>query len=184
MAEKRLTVECANNWLLVSWSGLSRAEHDQTVETLRSISGAMYDAASKSWRVPVHQADRLIAALPDASYSYDAICQAVDAASGRIDRFMRNLRALGVHFVERDGHVLAFGDNVSPLVQHLVTERNAAAIAWLRENPEHATVSGAAASAPEYSAESWRQAELLATSLHNAAHNQYRQEMRWKKKKS
>lgn len=59
MAEKHVTVECSGGVLLVSWSGLSRAEHDKIVATLRGISGAAYAAESKSWHVPARQADRL-----------------------------------------------------------------------------------------------------------------------------
>lgn len=167
-----VTVECGAGMLLVSWRGLTRAEHDRAVTALRTISGAVYDAEGKLWRVPVRQADRLYEALPGASYSYDAICAVVDAADGRIDRFMRNLRALGVRFAMQDDQVIAYGAHVSPLVQRLVSERSVAAAAWLRDNPERADTQPAEPAAPVTNAETWRQAELLGAALHNAAQKQ------------
>lgn len=177
-----MSVVVADGALRISWEQEPRWRHDDYCAALREISGVRYDPNIRSWLCPLRNADRILEAFPHASYDYDAICAAVDAASGRVDRFMRNLRALGVRFEERAGHVLAFGDNVSPLVRELVAERNAAARAWLAENPEVASASGAPATPPACSAEEWRQAELLAASLHNAARNQYRQERRWKNK--
>lgn len=173
-----VTVDCSDDMLLVSWRGLTRAEHDRAVTAVRAISGAVYDAEEKLWRVPVRQADRLYEALPDASYSYDAICAAVDAAATRIDRFMRNLRALGVRFDLRAGRVLALGDNVSPLVQQLVAERNTAALAWLSEHPAEPAAAPAPAPQPLLDGEAVRQAALLAQSLRNAAKNQQRNQQR------
>lgn len=177
-----VTVDCSDDMLLVSWRGLTRAEHDRAVTAVRAISGAVYDAEEKLWRVPVRQADRLYEALLDASYSYDAICAAVDAAATRIDRFMRNLRALGVRFDLRAGRVLALGDNVSPLVQQLVDERNAAAEAWLHDHPEPVAVSPLCPATPSVDAKTWRQGELFRAALHNAARNQYVYEQRvWRR---
>lgn len=177
-----VTVECGDGVLLVSWRGLTRAEHDRAVAALRAISGAAYDAEEKLWRVPVRQADRLYEALPGASYSYDAICAVVDTADGRIDRFMRNLRALGVRFELRAGRVLALGDNVSPLVQQLVDERGAAAEVWLHDHPETPIVLPCSPADSPVDGETWRQGELFRAALHNAARNQYVYEQRgWRR---
>lgn len=170
MAIAEMTVDVVVEMLVVSWRGLSKAEHDRTVQALRGISKAYYDADLRAWRVPLRQADRVLATLPHASYSYDALCAAVAAEEGRIDRFMRNLRALGVHFEVQAGQVMVRGPHVSPLVQQLVAERNAAALAWLRENPAEQAAAPAPLPQPLLDGE----AALLATSLRNAAKKQQR----------
>lgn len=175
-----VTVDCSDDMLLVSWRGLTRAEHDRAVTAVRAISGAVYDAEEKLWRVPVRQADRLYEALPDASYSYDAISAAVAAEVGRTDRFMRNLCALGVQFEVRDGQVMALGPHVSPLVQQLVAGRNDAALAWLSEHPAEPAAQPASPPPPLLDGEAVRQAALLAQSLRSAAKNQQRKQQ-WSK---
>lgn len=177
-------VERLDDALRVAWHGLPRAEHDRLVETLRAITGAVYDADLRAWKIPLRQADRLLAALPSASYSYDAISAAVAAEEGRIDRFMRNLRAMGVQFEVQDGRVVTLGPHVSPLVQQLVAGRNDAALAWLLDNPEPAPPVGNLRPEIHTDAETWRQAELLSRALQNAERNQYTQELRgWRRKR-
>lgn len=163
MAIAEMTVDVVVDMLVVSWRGLSKAEHDRTVQALRGISKAYYDADLRAWRVPLRQADRLLEALPAASYSYDAISAAVAAEVGRTDRFMRNLCALGVQFEVRDGQVLALGPHVSPLVQQLVAGRNDAALAWLSEHPAEPAAQPASPPPPLLDGETWHQAALLAT---------------------
>lgn len=94
------------------------------------------------------------------------------AEEGRIDRFMRNLRAMGVQFEVQDGRVMALGPHVSPLVQQLVAGRNDAALAWLSEHPAEPAAQPASPPPPLLDGEAVRQAALLAQSLRNAAKNQ------------
>lgn len=169
-------VERLDDALRVAWHGLPRAEHDRLVETLRAITGAVYDADLRAWKIPLRQADRLLEALPTASYSYDAISAAVAAADERIDRFMRNLRAMGVQFEVQDGRVMALGPHVSPLVQQLVAGRNDAALAWLSEHPAEPAAQPASPPPPLLDGEAVRQAALLAQSLRSAAKNQQRKQ--------
>lgn len=174
-----MLVEVHDDSLAVSWQRVPPHVHAELVESMKYITGASFDARAKCWRVPLRQADRVYAALPAASYSYDAISAAVAAEVGRTDRFMRNLCALGVQFEVRDGQVLALGPHVSPLVQQLVAGRNDAALAWLSEHPVEPASAPAAPNQPLPDGETWHQAALLATSLRNAAKNQQRKQQ-WK----
>lgn len=172
-----MLVEVHDDSLAVSWQRVPPHVHADLVESMKYIPGASFDARAKCWRVPLRQADRVYEALPDASYSYDAISAAVAAADERIDRFMRNLRAMGVQFEVQDGRVMALGPHVSPLVQQLVAGRNDAALAWLSEHPAEPAAQPASPPPPLLDGEAVRQAALLAQSLRNAAKKQQRKQL-------
>ncbi len=164
-----MSVVVADGALRISWEQEPRWRHDDYCAALREISGVRYDPNIRSWVCPLRNADRILEAFPHASYDYDAICAAVAAEEGRIDRFMRNLRAMGVQFEVQDGRVMALGPHVSPLVQQLVAGRNDAALAWLSEHPAEPAAQPASPPPPLLDGEAVRQAALLAQSLRNAA---------------
>lgn len=153
---------------------------------------AKFDRDAKVWTAPVDQADRLLAAFPKASYDYDALCAAFDRQDARIGIFGQSLLDMGVTLVVVDSRVIAQGDGVSPLLQSLVDERGENLRVWLDSTmPDlpHEYVCGTVAGAMQVQSindrlafdagrlsEDLRQAELLATSMRNAAQNQYQQE--------
>lgn len=183
-----MLVEVHDDSLAVSWQRVPPHVHAELVESMKYITGASFDARAKCWRVPLRQADRVYAALPDFSYSYDAICAVVDAAARHIDLFARNLLAGGVELVVVLDQVFPVGDNVSPLVERLVAERNDALLQWLvderaAELAEWLAEQQSAAAQPKRphsrqqpaaTPQAQREAELLVSSLRNAAANEQR----------
>lgn len=94
------------------------------VERMKTIPGAAYDKATKQWTVPAANADKLLDLFPLASYDYDAIAAACDAAAQRAVWFADSLRRWGIGLeIDGDGRVVAVGETVSPLIQDLVTAR-------------------------------------------------------------
>lgn len=165
-----IVVERLDDALRVAWHGLPRAEHDRLVETLRAITGAVYDADLRAWKIPLRQADRLLAALPTASYSYDAISAAVEARRRHIHNFASSLLAGGIRLEQRSDRVIATGENVSPLIQQLVDERAAELAEWLAEQQSAAAQPKRPHSRqqPAATPQAQREAELLVSSLRNA----------------
>lgn len=162
--------------LRISWEQEPRWRHDDYCAILRSISGAAYDPTIRSWRCPLRTADRILEAFPHASYSYDAICAAVDARRRHIHNFASSLLAGGIRLEQRIDGVIAVGDNVSPLIQQLVDERAAELAEWLAEQQSAAAQPKRPHSRqqPAATLQAQREAELLVSSLRNAAANEQR----------
>lgn len=157
--------------LTVHWFGVSRAQHDDYVNRLKSITGATFDKTNRRWTVPARQADRLYAAFPEAAYDYDAICAVVAAERRHTQIFAENLIALGVKLEVDAGQIVAVGDGVSPLLQRLVNERSVALLEWLQSQPETPPSSSPHKPAPpeHASPDELHRAGLLAAGMRNAA---------------
>jgi hypothetical protein len=188
-----MNIQLIDGQLIVTWMRTSKAVHDEILERMKCIRGAEFNkAAGRCWSLPVEQADRLFLAFPKASYDYDAICAVVDAQKRRIAIFGQNLLDTGVKLVVVDGRIIAQGEGVSPLLQQLVDERSEDLAIWLQsqnarkraQGRQGAFLDGIAVSSIENastnvsspSSEDLRKAELLATSLRNAAKNQERED--------
>lgn len=171
-----MLVEVHDDSLAVSWQRVPPHVHADLVESMKYITGASFDARAKCWRVPLRQADRVYAALPDFSYSYDAICAAVDARRRHIHNFASSLLAGGIRLEQRIDGVIAVGDNVSPLIQQLVDERAAELAEWLAEQQSAAAQPKRPHSRqqPAATPQAQREAELLVSSLRNAAAREQR----------
>ena len=194
-----MDIQMSDDRLLVTWQRVSKELHDEIVSRLRAIRGVEFDRGAKVWTAPVNQADRLLAAFPNASYDYDALCAAFDRADERVGIFGQSLLDMGIMLIVENGRVVAQGDGASPLLQRLIDERNEDLAVWLASNAAalpHEYVCGTVAGAmqvqsindriagdSEVPGEVLRQAVLLATSMRNAARNQYQEKtMRQRRK--
>ena len=97
--------------------------HPEIVARLKGVGGE-WRPASKTWAVAAERGDRLLAALPKASYSYDALCACWKASEGRAAAFAGSLVQWGIklEIVDSGGSqaICAVGETVSPLIADLV----------------------------------------------------------------
>lgn len=172
-----MSVVVADGALRISWEQEPRWRHDDYCAALREISGVRYDPNIRSWLCPLRNADRILEAFPHASYDYDAICAAVDARRRHIHNFASSLLAGGIRLEQRIDGVIAVGENVSPLIQQLVDEREAELAEWLAEQQSAAAQPKRPHSRqqPAATPQAQREAELLVSSLRNAARRAERQ---------
>lgn len=183
-----MNIELVNGQCVVTWQRTSKTVHNEILDRIKRIRGAEFNKAAGCWSVPVAQADRLFLAFPKASYDYDVICAVVEMQERRIAIFGQNLLDMGVKLSIANGHVIAHGDGVSPLLQQCVNERSDDLRVWL-QSTMHAVpneyVCGTLVSAMQVqsindhiagdsgvSGEDLRQAGLLASAMRNAAKNQ------------
>lgn len=119
-----MNITLIDNQLKITWPRYPKPIHDEILARLKTVSGAEFDRAGKCWWIPIAQADRIVELFPKASFSVGALWVAMDAQEGRAQYFHASLMQLGVTLrVEDTGQVVAFGDNVSPLIQTLIDER-------------------------------------------------------------
>lgn len=172
-------VETQGDQVLVSWKNASRQQHYARVEAMRSIKNATFDRQRQCWIVPANQADLVYDSFPDASYSYEAICLAVEARQHRHRTLYKNLLAAGLTPRVVNGRVIAVGAAATPVLQEYLDDRPEFSRFVCSLTPEEiAELSAAFAPLPPQkqavSAEKLKQGELFATALSNAAANQYR----------
>jgi hypothetical protein len=105
--------------------------HPEIVARCKQCSGE-WDKAAKVWRVALSHADTLLALLPRAEYSYDALCACWDAQDSRGRHFAMFLAQVGVELAFDDaGAVCAVGGHVSPLLQDEIAKRADALRPWV-----------------------------------------------------
>lgn len=106
--------------------------HPEIVRRLKELSGE-WDKPRRVWYVPAIYADRLLDALPKASYSPEALDVCWGAPVLRAGHFVNGLARLGITVRVVGNDVVADG-NVSPAIVDALTERTDAVLAWLADN--------------------------------------------------
>lgn len=106
--------------------------HPAIVARLKDLQGE-WDKARKVWYIAAWRADRLLEALPLASYAPDALDACWDAPARRMDNFATGLLRLGVRLGvdAQSGVVFAEGDNLSPIIHAAVAERADGLREWM-----------------------------------------------------
>lgn len=179
-----MRIEAHGEQLFVSWRNATRSQHDAWVEALRSLRGATFDRERRGWFVPAAQADRVLAKFPEASCDYEVICLAVDAQMRRLRTLYRNLVAGGFTLEVSGDRVVIGGAAATATLQSYLDSRPEFA-EFVRSLDPAEIAAGVVAPPPpaqtphmaQASDAEWRQGELLAASLSNAARNQYRAEV-------
>jgi hypothetical protein len=82
--------------------------------------------------VDAARGDRLLAALPKASYSYDALVACWEAADARAANFATSLVRWGIRLeFDGSGAIVPVGETVSPLIADLVAMYGDALRPWV-----------------------------------------------------
>ena len=144
--------------------------HPEIVARLKGVGGE-WRPASKTWAVAAERGDRLLAALPKASYSYDALCACWKASEGRAAAFAGSLVQWGIklEIVDSGGlqAICAVGETVSPLIADLVAVYGDALRPWVGVVAAVPTVPAVAEAVP--ASEEDRKWAVWLTGAQNAA---------------
>lgn len=110
--------------------------HPEIVARIKALSGE-WDKPRKVWYVAAIYADRLLEALPRASYSVDALDACWDAPRRRAANFATGLQRLGLRLgIDAQTGAVFVEGNVSPAIAEAVAEREDALREWLTQNPD------------------------------------------------
>jgi len=95
------------------------------VERIKRVPDAAWDKARRLWIVPTAQADRLMEAMPQASYDYGAFCAACDAHEGRERAFYESMVQLGVKLaIDATGAVYGVHEAMTDVLQAEIRARS------------------------------------------------------------
>lgn len=144
--------------------------HPEIVRRLKELGGE-WDKPRRVWYVAAIYADRLLDALPKASYSPDALDACWEAPTLRAGHFVNGLARLGITVRVVGNDVVAEG-NVSPAIVDALTERADAVIAWLADNEPWRPV---AVRRSDYAVVPSALEAALVDGMHNAAATEQRQ---------
>lgn len=112
----------------ITWPRYEPATEAQIIERLKTVPGC--DGLGHCYLAPVIQVARLMELFPKASFDYEALQAADNTARAFYDMCVR----FGIHLTIGDsGAVCAVSENVSPLMQKLITEREHALRPLVRE---------------------------------------------------
>lgn len=118
-----MNIELVNTlpWQLkVTWPDYGVSINSAVIDRLRVVPGAEPGRGRLYW-CPLLQLARLIELFPKASYDYAAL-QAADHAART---FYESAIGMGIALIiDASGAVCAVGENVSPLVERIVSERS------------------------------------------------------------